>query len=88
MPVIGTLAAIVSLTIIVFGLPAQIVKNWKRKSCEGLAPLLVCSVLVAYGMWALYGWTKPDYFLAYSQTPGCALTAVLVFQLWLYQKKK
>ncbi len=87
MTVIGILAAIASLTVVLLGFPAQIVKNYRRKSCEGLAPSLVYSVCVTYTLWGLYGWIKPDWFLAISQTPGCVLAFILLFQLLYYNRK-
>jgi len=87
MSVIGILAAIASLTIVLLGLPAQIIKNYRRKSCDGLEPSLIYSICVAYTLWSLYGWTKPDWFLAVSQTPGCVLAFILFFQLLYYRKK-
>lgn len=87
MSIIGILATIASLTIVLLGLPAQIVKNYRRKSCDGLAPSLVYSACFSYTLWSLYGWTKPDWFLAIAQTPGCVLALVLLFQLLIYGKK-
>lgn len=87
MSVIGILAAIASLTIVLLGLPAQIIKNYRRKSCDGIDPSLIYSICVAYTLWSLYGWTKPDWFLAVSQTPGCVLAFILLFQLFHYRKK-
>ena len=87
MSVIGILATIASLTIIVLGLPAQIVKNYRRKNCDGIAPPLIYSACCTYTLWSVYGWTKPDWFLVISQTPGCVLAFVLLFQLLVYGKK-
>lgn len=85
---IGVLAMIASLTIIMLGLPAQIIKNYRRKSCEGLAPSLIYCAAVTYILWALYGWIKPDRFLAIAQTPGSVLALVLLFQLIYYRKRE
>ena len=82
----GTLATVASLVIIVVGLPAQIIKNYRRKSCDGMEPLLVYSAFVAYALWSFYGWTKPDWFIFVSQTPGLLMAFVLVFQLFYYRK--
>jgi len=83
----GTAATVASLAIVLIGLPAQIVKNYRRKSCEGLAPPLIYSACCTYTLWGLYGWIKPDWFLAAAQTPGCVLAYVLLFQLLHYGKK-
>ena len=87
MSVIGVLATIASLMIVVLGLPAQIIQNYRRKSCDGLAPSLIYAACCTYTLWSVYGWTKPDWFLAISQTPGCVLAFVLLVQLIIYRKK-
>lgn len=84
MPELGILATVASLMIVVLGLPAQIIKNYHRKSCDGLAPSLVYSACCTYTLWSIYGWTKPDWFLAIAQTPGCVLVFVLLVQLKVY----
>lgn len=88
MSVIGILATIASLTISLLGFPAQIVKNYRRKSCDGLAPLLIYSACCSYTLWGIYSWTKPDWFLAVAQTPGCVLAFIVLFQLFHYRKKR
>ena len=88
MEVLGTLAVIASLTILVIGLPQQIYRNYQQKSCKGLAPLLIYSAFVTYTLWGLYGWMKPDYFLAISQTPGSIITLILIFQLLYYGRNR
>lgn len=87
MPIIGIIATIASLTIVLLGLPAQIIKNYRRKSCDGIAPPLIYSACCSYMLWSLYGWTKPDWFLIIAHTPGCILAFVLLFQLLHYKKK-
>lgn len=88
MPIIGILATIASLAIVLLGLPAQIVKNYKRKSCEGIAPSLIYAACFTYTLWSLYGWTKPDWFLAVAQTPGCVLAFIILFQIFYYRKRR
>lgn len=85
--VIGILATIASLTIAVLGLPAQIIQNYRHKSCSGLAPSLICTAFCTYTLWCVYGWMKPDRFLAISQTPGCLFAFVLLVQLVIYRKR-
>lgn len=87
MSIIGVLAATASLAIILLGLPAQIIRNYREKTCEGVVPSLVYSITVAYILWAIYGWVKPDWFLVVSQTPGCILSLFLLFQMFYYRKK-
>ena len=84
--ILGVLATVSSLTIIVLGLPAQIIRNYRRQSCEGIDPKLIYSICVAYSIWSLYGWAKLDWPLAISQTPGAILAFVLLFQLIIYRR--
>lgn len=87
MPTVGIIATIASLTIIALGFPAQIIKNYRRKSCDGIAPPLIYSACCSYTLWSIYGWTKPDWFLVVSQTPGCLLIYTLLFQLVYYRRR-
>lgn len=87
MPEIGFLATIASLTITFAGLPAQIFKNYHRGNCEGISPILVYSACCSYILWGLYGWTKPDWFLATAQTPGAVFAFILLGQLLYYRMK-
>ncbi|MEK7584247.1 MAG: PQ-loop repeat-containing protein [Patescibacteria group bacterium] len=82
--ILGTLAVCTSLTIVLLGLPRQIYRNWKRKSCEGIEPTLFYAVFCTYTLWGLYGFTKPDWFIFASQTPGFILTIVILVQLRRY----
>lgn len=82
---LGVFAVLASLTIIVLGIPAQIVKNYRRRSCEGIDRKLIYSVSVTYLAWALYAWFKPDWFLFASQVPGFLLCLVMMYQFWLYR---
>ncbi|MDO8668824.1 MAG: SemiSWEET family transporter [Candidatus Buchananbacteria bacterium] len=88
MAILGLLATLSSLMIVFLGFPAQIIKNYRRKSCDGIAPTLIYSACCGYTLWSLYGWTKPDWFLAIAQTPGCILSFILLFQIFYYRKRQ
>lgn len=85
MAIFGILAMIASLVITTIGLPAQIIKNYRTKSTAALSLLLLTPVFCAYLLWSLYGWTKPDLFLAVAQTPGCILSVILLGQYVRYR---
>ena len=87
MNIFGTLAAIASLVIALVGLPAQILKNYKKKSCEGLASSLIYSTCITYALWSLYGVSILNWFLIISQTPGFVLSLIVVTQLMIYKQK-
>ena len=82
--IFGIIAMSVSLCVVFLGLTSQIWKNHKRKTCEGLSFTLMLVTLIAYSVWAVYGLTKPDWFLAASQTPGAILALVIIFQYLIY----
>jgi len=84
---LGVAAACVSLVAIVFGLPAQIFKNFRRKTCEGLSFSLILTAFFAYSTWGLYGVSKPDFFLFVSQFPGAILMGIILFQFAIYRKE-
>lgn len=86
--IMGLLATFGSLAIVLIGIPAQILENYRRKSCDGIAPPLIYSACLTYTLWSIYGWMKPDWFLVVAQTPGCVLAFVLLFQLFHYRKKR
>ena len=85
--VVGTLASIASLTIIVFGVPVQIIKNYKNKNCDSFAPLLVYSSAFSCFIWTLYGFLKPDLFLIIAQVPASFLTIIFLTQFFYYRRK-
>jgi len=85
MNILGLLAAIASLTITLVGLPTQIYKNRVARK-NNLSLSLIISALCSYGLWALYGWTKLDYFLIIPQTTGFFLAIILLIQYLVYKK--
>lgn len=87
MAIVGIFAVIASLSFVVLALPAQIIRNFRRKKCEGLAPLLIYISCTSYTLWSIYAWLKPDWFLVASQIPGGILAFILLFQLFYYGRK-
>jgi len=86
--ILGVLAALVSLSVVIFGLTSQIVKNHKRKTCEGLSMNLMWVTLLAYSTWAVYGFSKPDWYLVASQLPGAIAVLVIICQYLKYDCQK
>lgn len=84
----GYASMITSLSISVVGFPAQIVKNFRRKSCEGISHSLVYSTFSAYMCWSLYGLTKGDRFIFISQSVGFFLCGIILIQTLLYPTKR
>ena len=85
MATIGTLTVISSLTILLFGFPAQVISNFKRKSGDDLSPPLIYSCCLAYTLWSIYAFIKPDYFLVVLRVPGAILSFVLLLQIFHYK---
>jgi hypothetical protein len=86
--IVGVLAVISSIAMTLVGFPAQIYLNHKRRSCEGIEPLLVLAALGVSLLWVVYGWLKADWFLAISRGFGMLLAAVIIFQMIRYRHPK
>ncbi len=82
---LGFLASLISLTVVFYGLPIQILKNYQNRSCRGLSLELVVVTFFAYSTWSAYGLTKPDWFLFASQTPGAILALLIILQFVRYE---
>ncbi len=82
----GIVAAVLSLVCVLLGLPAQIMKNFQKKSCEGLSFLLPFTAFLSYSSWTLYGAAKPDFFLLFSQIPGAILMLIILVQFAIYKR--
>lgn len=87
MTVVGILAVIASLAVTTLGFPAQIYKNYKRKTCEGLSFLLICSHCASFSLWSVYGFMKPDWFIVAARSIGCVLIFVILLQFVYYWVK-
>lgn len=88
MSVLGLLAVAASLTIVLLGLPAQLLRNYRRKSTEGIDTKLVFSMMASYTTWTLYGLEKGDPYILAGSALGCLLSLVFVVQFFRYRKKK
>jgi len=85
---LGYNAIIAGLLGVVIGLVTQIIKNWQRKSCEGLSFWWILLAFYSYVSWLLYGIIKQDIFLCVPQTLGSICMIIILFQFWLYRKNK
>lgn len=87
--VVGVIVAALSAASKVIGPPDQIYKNWKRGSTEGISLQLYVMSFVTYFFWALYGALRGDWvvFLAHGAF-GCVVTGIILFQFFLYRRKK
>lgn len=85
---LGIVAVCFSLSLVFFGMTAQVIKNHRRKSCEGLSFVLTLTVFGAYMAWGLYGLAKPDYYLLSSQGVGVVMSGILLMQFWKYRNRR
>ncbi len=83
--ILGVIAVCFSLALACIGLSAQAIKNYRRKSCEGLSPVLTLAVFCAYLSWGLYGLVKPDYYVLSSQGFGVVMSGILLLQFRKYR---
>jgi len=84
---LGCNAVVAGLAGVLIGLVSQIVKNWRRKSCEGLSVWLFLFMLYPYLSWLGYGLCLGDPYLCVPQTMGSICAAIILLQFWMYQKK-
>ncbi|OGJ85696.1 MAG: hypothetical protein A2268_16990 [Candidatus Raymondbacteria bacterium RifOxyA12_full_50_37] len=88
--IIGMCAMIITIIYSCFGLPVQYIKNYKRKSTDGVSLVFVLSCTLTMLMWCLYAWTKTpkDWFILGSNIPGFVFASALLTQFWIYRKQQ
>ena len=86
--IFGAIASTVAMISILVGPISQIIKNYKRKSCEGLSFFFVLLPFFSYIAWASYGISKDDFFLYFTQVPGSIFMLVILIQFFVYKKTK
>lgn len=86
--VIGAATTIVAVLVKFVGLPDQVIKNYKRKSTEGLSVPFFLLGLLSYALWTFYGILKGDIVVALGQGAGVLTMGVIAYQIWLYRKKQ
>jgi uncharacterized protein with PQ loop repeat len=86
--VLGVVALIITMVYTFFGLPAQIVNNFKKKSTAGLSLFLMIMLTMTFSIWTLYSYIKepPDWYVFSSNFPGIIFGLVIIYQFWLYRK--
>lgn len=86
---LGMTALIITTIYTVFGLPAQIISNFKKKTTQGLSLFLMIMLTLTFSIWSLYSYEKrpADWYVFLSNSPGVIFGLVILFQFWLYRKK-
>jgi len=85
--ILGWVAMLSSILYLCFGLPLQIIKNYRKKSTQGLSLMLIVFCAITLVMWSLYAWAKTpvDWYILGANLPGFFFSLVLLFQFWLYR---
>ena len=86
--IVGILTTVLSVAIKIVGFPDQMVKNFKRKSTEGVSTTFYVLSVITYIVWTLYGLLRNDWVVIVSQGLGIVTTGIIVYQILLYKKKK
>ncbi len=87
---LGWFALVVSVIFTAFGLPVQIVKNFKNKSTKGLSLWMFAMMFVTYLSWVLYAFahTPPDWFIIVPNSIGMAGDIFIMLQFLIYKEFK
>ncbi len=86
--IIGILTVFIGILVKIIGFPDQFMKNYKRKSTEGLSSMFILLAFVSYILWTIHGYLQNDLVLVVGQGVGILTTGMIVFQLVHYRKKK
>lgn len=86
--IIGILTAVLSILVKVVGFPDQIRQNHKRKSTEGVSTSFYVLSFLVYLLWTAHGVLENDWVIIFGQGLGILTTGVIVYQIFLYRKKK
>lgn len=78
--IVGWLMLASSLASQVVGLPQQIIKNFRRKSVEGLSILFFTAGVSSYVTATWWALLERQWLLAASRMPGALFTSVIVLQ--------
>jgi len=90
----ATFATIIAFLTVIFGIlakvigfPDQILKNYKRKSTEGLSTIFIVIAVIGYTLWTIHGLLRNDWVLVIGQGLGIITTGIILIQIILYRKK-
>lgn len=86
--IIGVLTVIIGILVKILGFPDQFMKNYKRKSTEGLSTIFILLAFISYILWTIHGYLQNDLVLIIGQGAGILTTGMIVFQIVHYRKKK
>jgi uncharacterized protein with PQ loop repeat len=85
---VGSLTLIIGILVKLLGFPDQFLKNYKRKSTEGLSSIFMLLSFVSYSLWTLHGIFEKDLVLIIGQGLGVLTTGAIIYQIIAYRKRK
>lgn len=85
---IGYIACVITIVYTSFGLPNQILKNYKLKSTASLSLMLFVLLFFTFSSWVVYGIIKPDWFVAIPNALGAFFAFILVCQIIYYSNQQ
>ncbi len=88
--ILGFVATATGIIVASVGLPIQLLKNYKRKSVEGLSLIFWVLAYVNGWCWFTYAIVKnqPDFFLIVANIPGLIFMTVLLTQFVIYSRNR
>ncbi|MCR4311036.1 MAG: PQ-loop repeat-containing protein [Candidatus Taylorbacteria bacterium] len=85
--IIGILAVIFSFLAKIVGHPDQMLKNYRRKSTEGVAISMFITSFLAYLFYTIHGILQKDWVVISGQSLGVFTTGIILWQAFYYRKK-
>jgi uncharacterized protein with PQ loop repeat len=85
--IIGGATMVMGILVKVLGFPDQFLKNYRRKSTEGLSAIFMILTFVSYILWTLHGLFQKDLVLIIGQGAGVLTSGAIVCQLVIYKKR-
>jgi len=86
--IVGALTVIIGVLVKILGFPDQFLKNYKRKSTEGLSTMFMLLSFLTYTLWTLHGFLQKDWVLIIGQGAGVLTTGAIIYQIIIYGKNK
>ncbi len=85
--IIGILTVVFSFAAKVIGQPSQMIKNYKRKSTEGLSTIMFVIAFLSYTFYTIHGILSKDWVVIAGQSLGVITSGIILWQIMHYKKK-
>ena len=87
MVTIKIITVLLSLAVTGLGLAAQVRKNYRKKSVEGLSFLYFSLLAISYSFWSIYGFSQRDLVLIIHMSLGMLMSWIVVSQFAVYKSR-